>query len=105
MAEMTFQDQRAFSFLRTNDRGEKPRKVGVTEVRGPSYATYGLNHLEDLLRTMGAYIDSFKYAGGSFSLMPRDEAAALNDLATTTTSWSPPAASSRACSHAVGPRS
>ena len=77
MAEMTFQDQCAFSFLRTNDRGEKPRKVGVTEeVRGPYYSTYGRNHLEDLLRTMDAYIDSFKYAGGSFSLMPRDEVAA-----------------------------
>ena len=74
------QSERAFSFLRANDRGEKPRSVGVTEVRGPYYASYGLNHLEDLLRTMGAYIDSFKYAGGSFSLMPREEVAAMNDL-------------------------
>ena len=29
------QRERAFSFLRTNDRGAKPRSVGVTEVRGP----------------------------------------------------------------------
>lgn len=72
--------ERAFAFLRTNDRSEKPRKVGVTEVRGPYYSSYGLNHMEDLFRTMGEHIDSFKYAGGSFSLMPRDEVAAMNDF-------------------------
>ena len=73
-------NERAFSFLRTNDRGEKPRQVGVTEARGPYYSAYGTHHLEDLFRTMGAYVDSLKFAGGSFSLMPREEVAAITDL-------------------------
>src|SRR5439155_3658706 len=31
----------------------------------------GKRYLEDILETMGAYVDSLKFAGGSFSLMPR----------------------------------
>jgi len=30
----------------------------------------GKRYLEDILETMGAYVDSLKFAGGSFSLMP-----------------------------------
>ncbi len=37
----------------------------------------GKRYLEDILETMGAYVDSLKFAGGSFSLMP---AAAVKDL-------------------------
>jgi hypothetical protein len=33
-------DDRAFSFLRINERQAKPRKRGVTEIRGPYY-THG----------------------------------------------------------------
>ncbi len=63
--------ERAFSFLRMNDRGQKPRTRGLTEIRGPYYSVMGLNYLKDVLETMGAYIDSLKFAGGSFTLMPR----------------------------------
>jgi phosphosulfolactate synthase (CoM biosynthesis protein A) len=31
----------------------------------------GKRYLEDILETMGSYIDILKFAGGSFSLMPR----------------------------------
>ena len=31
----------------------------------------GKRYLEDVLETMGAYVDALKFAGGSFSLMPR----------------------------------
>jgi phosphosulfolactate synthase (CoM biosynthesis protein A) len=31
----------------------------------------GKRYLEDILETMGTYVDSLKFAGGSFSLMPR----------------------------------
>jgi phosphosulfolactate synthase (CoM biosynthesis protein A) len=41
----------------------------------------GKRYLEDVLETMGVYVDSLKYAGGSFSLMPRDRIKELNDLA------------------------
>lgn len=73
-------DQRGFPFLRTNDRGEKPRKRGITEIRGPYYSVMGPNYLQDVLTTMGAYVDSLKFAGGSFSLMPRRAVEAITDL-------------------------
>ena len=31
----------------------------------------GRHYLEDILETMGSYVDSLKFAGGSFTLMPR----------------------------------
>lgn len=63
--------ERAFAFLRTNNRPAKPRTSGLTEIRGPYYTPMGKRYLEDVLETMGTYIDSLKFAGGSFSLMPR----------------------------------
>jgi (2R)-phospho-3-sulfolactate synthase (ComA) len=62
--------ERSFPFLRVNERERKPRKRSLTEIRGPCYSTYGRRHLEDLLEPMGAYVDSLKFAGGSFTLMP-----------------------------------
>jgi phosphosulfolactate synthase (CoM biosynthesis protein A) len=32
----------------------------------------GVNYLEDVLSTMGRYVDSLKFAGGSFTLMPKN---------------------------------
>ena len=63
-------DDRAFAFLRLNERQGKPRTRGVTEIRGPYYTPMGKRYLEDVLETMGAYIDTLKFAGGSFALMP-----------------------------------
>ena len=67
----------AFPFLRRNKRAHKPRKCGVTEIRGPYYTPLGKRLLEDILETMGNYVDALKFAGGSFSLMPRH---ALTDI-------------------------
>jgi phosphosulfolactate synthase (CoM biosynthesis protein A) len=64
-------DDRAFPFLRVNERQRKPRTEGITEIRGPYYTPLGRHHLEDILDTMGCYVDSLKFAGGSFTLMPR----------------------------------
>ena len=64
-------DERAFAFLRVNERQRKPRTLGVTEIRGPYYTPMGTRYLEDVLETMGHYVDALKFAGGSFSLMPR----------------------------------
>jgi phosphosulfolactate synthase (CoM biosynthesis protein A) len=77
---MASEDPRAFSFLRVNHRPEKPRRVGVTEIRGPYYTPMGKRYLEDILETMGAYVDSLKFAGGSFSLMPRAAVKEIIDL-------------------------
>jgi len=63
--------ERAFSFLEINARQNKPRSVGLTEIRGPYYSPMGRRYLKDLLETMGEYVDSLKFAGGSFTLMPR----------------------------------
>src|SRR6266567_8520538 len=62
--------ERSFPFLTINERERKPRKRGLTEIRGPYYSVVGRRYLEDLFETMGAYVDSLKFAGGSFTLMP-----------------------------------
>jgi len=71
---------RAFEFLKVNERPPKPRSCGVTEIRGPYYTPMGKRYLQDILETMGAYVDSLKFAGGSFSLMPRQAVKELIDL-------------------------
>ena len=83
MASPTHSDERAFSFLRVNDRQSKPRTRGVTEIRGPYYTPMGKRYLQDILETMGAYVDVLKFAGGSFSLMPRQAVKDLLDLCHT----------------------
>jgi phosphosulfolactate synthase (CoM biosynthesis protein A) len=81
MAQLTTNDQeRAFSFLRINKRQSKPRSQGVTEIRGPYYTPMGRNYLCDVLGTMGTYIDTLKFAGGSFTLMPRRVVKEIIDL-------------------------
>jgi phosphosulfolactate synthase (CoM biosynthesis protein A) len=70
----------AFDFLRVNQRPGKPRTRGLTEVRGPYYTPMGKRYLADLLETMGAYVDSLKFAGGSFALMPRPAVRELIEL-------------------------
>ncbi|MGH3022607.1 MAG: phosphosulfolactate synthase [Gaiellaceae bacterium] len=72
--------ERAFAFLRMNERPTKPRSRGVTEIRGPYYTPVGRRYLEDLFELMGVYVDTLKYAGGSFALMPREAVRALNGL-------------------------
>jgi phosphosulfolactate synthase (CoM biosynthesis protein A) len=74
-------DERAFPFLRFNQRAAKPRRQGLTEIRGPYYAVMGTRYLSDILETVGDYVDGVKYAGGSFALMPRARVREINDLA------------------------
>jgi phosphosulfolactate synthase (CoM biosynthesis protein A) len=63
------QPERSFPFLQVNERKGKPRKHGLTEIRGSYYSVVGRRYLEDLFEVMGAYVDSLKFAGGSFVLM------------------------------------
>src|SRR5437764_12324190 len=74
-------NNRAFPFIRMNEREGKPRKRGITEIRGPYYTPMGKRYLEDVLETMGEYVDSLKFAGGSFTLMPQDALKEIIDLA------------------------
>jgi phosphosulfolactate synthase (CoM biosynthesis protein A) len=80
MASPADNSKRAFDFLKANQRPAKPRTRGVTEIRGPYYTPMGKRYLEDILETMGAYVDSLKFAGGSFSLMPRNVVQELIEL-------------------------
>ena len=79
---MTAQTQpRAFPFIELNERDRKPRTRGLTEIRGPYYTPMGKRYLSDVLETMGEYVDSLKFAAGSFALMPEKAIRELVDLA------------------------
>jgi phosphosulfolactate synthase (CoM biosynthesis protein A) len=71
---------RGFSFLKISQRPGKPRARGITELRGPYYTPMGKRYLQNVLETMGAYVDSLKFAGGSFVLMPPQAVRKLIDL-------------------------
>jgi phosphosulfolactate synthase (CoM biosynthesis protein A) len=75
------ENERGFTYLRTNQREGKPRTQGITEIRGPYYTPMGKRYLEDVLETMGVYVDSLKFAGGSFTLMPRKALKEIIELA------------------------
>src|SRR5256885_550027 len=74
---MVHKNDRAYPFLRLNQREPKPRTRGVTEIRGPYYTPMGKRYLADVLETIGLYVDGLKFGGGSFVLYPR---AALREL-------------------------
>lgn len=62
-------------------RVQRNRSVGLTEIRGPYYSTYGPRHLADVLEVAGQWIDGVKWAGGSFALLPTDKVRAMSELA------------------------
>lgn len=72
-------EDRSFGFLHINRRNGKPRKSGITEIRGPYYSPLGKRALLDILETMGEYVDILKFSGGSFSLMPESAVRELID--------------------------
>jgi phosphosulfolactate synthase (CoM biosynthesis protein A) len=80
MKQKSKQVERSFAFLPVNEREGKPRKRGLTEIRGPYYSVVGRRYLQDLFETMGAYVDSLKFAGGSFTLMPEQAVRELIEL-------------------------
>jgi hypothetical protein len=49
--KIMLEDENAFGFIRHNNRPAKPRKVGVTEIRGPYYSAMGKRYLKDVLET------------------------------------------------------
>ncbi|KAK4754407.1 hypothetical protein SAY87_002511 [Trapa incisa] len=59
------------SFAEDEDRPEKPRRYGVTEIRGPHYSLFNRSLLVDLFESMGQFVDGLKFSGGSHSLMPK----------------------------------
>src|SRR5262245_11808071 len=71
----------AFQFIPMTRGLSKPRSQALTEIRGPYYTPMGRRYLEDVLETMADHIDSLKFAGGSFTLMPRERLSEIIELA------------------------
>jgi len=74
-------EEKTFDFLNKNEREPKPRTTGITEIRGPYYDVMGKRYLNDIMETMGEHVDSLKFSGGSFSIMPKDAVTELIDIA------------------------
>jgi len=64
--------QRGFEFLKINERPGKPRTTGMTEIRGPYYSVIGKRLLQDVFDLMGHAVDTLKFSGGAFSIMPAE---------------------------------
>lgn len=75
------QYQRSFSFVDLKELAPKPRKTGLTEIRGPYYEAFTIEQLHALLITWGHYIDGFKFAGGTQSLLTKKIVKTFTDLA------------------------
>ncbi|MEM9435283.1 MAG: phosphosulfolactate synthase [Pseudomonadota bacterium] len=69
---------RSFPYVPMNERDPKPRSRSITEIRGPYYAMTPPTYTKELLEGMGEHVDGYKYAGGSFSLMPAEFVKRLN---------------------------
>lgn len=69
------------SFAEDEDRPEKPRSYGVTEMRGPNYSLLSHNVLQDIFESMGQFVDGLKFYGGSNSLMPKSFIKEVIDMA------------------------
>lgn len=71
---------RSFPTVPMNERDAKPRTSSITEIRGPYYAMVTPTYTQELLEGMGEHVDGYKYAGGSFSLMPADYVRKINRI-------------------------
>ncbi|KAM3213754.1 hypothetical protein ACQJBY_066267 [Aegilops geniculata] len=65
-----------------DDRPEKPRRYGVTEMRSPCYSFRPAHHaLQEILDNIGPFVDGLKFSGGSHSLMGKELIREITDLA------------------------
>jgi phosphosulfolactate synthase (CoM biosynthesis protein A) len=71
----------AFQWLKRNHREPKPRTKGLTEIRAAYYTFFGPSYFKDILETAGNYVDSIKFAGGSFTFMNPEKIREINELA------------------------
>ncbi|KAJ7968390.1 protein HEAT-STRESS-ASSOCIATED 32 [Quillaja saponaria] len=69
------------TFYEDEDRPEKPRRYGVTEMRGPHYTLLSQNVIQDIFESMGQFVDGLKFSGGSHSLMSKDLVKEVTDIA------------------------
>ncbi|KAK8524376.1 hypothetical protein V6N12_029242 [Hibiscus sabdariffa] len=69
------------NFEEDEDRPEKPRRFGVTEMRGPNHTLLTQNVLQEIFESMGQFVDGLKFSGGSHSLMPKPFLKQVIDMA------------------------
>lgn len=69
------------SFYEDEDRPEKPRSFGVTEMRPPHYTLLSQNLLQDAFESMGQFVDGLKFSGGSHSLMSKSYIKEVTNMA------------------------
>lgn len=69
------------SFFEDEDRTEKPRRFGLTELRGPHHTLFSQNILQEMFESMGQFVDGLKFTGGSHSLMPKSYIKEVTDMA------------------------
>ncbi|MCD9559922.1 Protein HEAT-STRESS-ASSOCIATED 32 [Datura stramonium] len=69
------------SFNDDGDRPEKPRRYGVTEMRGPHYSLFSRGLLEDVFESMGQFVDGLKLCDGSHTSMPKTYIKEVTDMA------------------------
>lgn len=69
------------SFNDDGDRPEKPRRYGVTEMKGPNYSLFSRGLLEDVLESMGHFVDGLKLCDGSHTVMPKNYIKEVTDMA------------------------
>ncbi|KAL6562205.1 Protein HEAT-STRESS-ASSOCIATED 32 [Orobanche gracilis] len=69
------------TFFEDEDRPEKPRRYGVTEMRGPHYSLFSQNLLQEVFDSMGQFVDGLKFYGGSHSLMPKSYIKEVTNMA------------------------
>ncbi|KAK9089598.1 hypothetical protein Scep_028680 [Stephania cephalantha] len=81
------------SFFEDEDRPEKPRRYGVTEIRGPHYSLLTHSAIQDILESHAQFVDGLKFSGGSHSLMSKNfikkvtEIAHKHDVYVSTGDW------------------
>ncbi|GLU23187.1 hypothetical protein SLE2022_392120 [Rubroshorea leprosula] len=81
------------TFDEDEDRPEKPRRYGVTEMCGPNHTLLSHNVLQDIFESMGQFVDGLKFYGGSHSLMPKSfikeviDTAHQHDVYVSTGGW------------------
>jgi phosphosulfolactate synthase (CoM biosynthesis protein A) len=65
-----------------DDRPEKPRQYGMTEMRSPFYSFRPAHQvLQEILDSFGPCVDGLKFSGGCHSLMGRELVREITDLA------------------------
>ena len=63
-AKIMLEQEEGFGFIRHNPRPQKPRTLGVTEIRGPYYSAMGKRYLQDVFDTCVCLVTTSTHSYG-----------------------------------------